>query len=750
MAQDHRTIKVARDEDLRSQIGSGGFYFDLVDFDRVRAFQVPVDTTVILFMEELAKELGTPVKFQRLWLCQRRQNGTRRPSRPLNSKEKKLSIGRVFSADVKLFLEVLNPCSPRNLNREYLLVFLKFYDPEQTQLRYIGTLFVSCSSRPLDILPKLRSLAGFCADEEIELYEEIKFEPNVMCEALDIHHTFTVNQIENGDIICFQKRPKSCNQHLYPSVKLFLEHVHKLTKEGRKICALEEEIVEFRRLSDLNIAANLECTQLRHERDNAMLQVDEFRGQNDLVRLQIEEAKKECNQLRHELDNAMQQVNEFRGQNDLVRLQIEEAKKECNQLRHERDNAVRQIDALLNQNTVGRIQIEEAKMECSQLKHERDNAVRQVDELWDRNSQFILEFRFTCLEQATEHFKDLCKIGDTEYGCVYKGIINNTTVAIKLSKSKSLFQQEVSVLRQGGRHANIVTFVGMCSEVSALVYEWLPKGNLEDRILCADDTPPLSWHIRTQIIGEVCCALLFLHSHKPNASVHGDLRPCNILIGADYRSKLYNFGMSTLFLQPGSCPPNLTARLPYTDPEFLTIGDLTPLSDVYSLGVVILRLLTGMPPLAIAKKVREAFQSDNLHLLIDKSAGDWPYTQAKQLALLGLRCVEMTREKRPHLTEVWTVVEALVRKPPAPSCPTHFICPILQEIMNDPQMASDGFTYEAEAIRRWLDGGSNRSPMTNLALPNRVLIPNRALRSSIQGYLQASVAKAVRSLNLNH
>ncbi|XP_044980593.1 U-box domain-containing protein 57-like isoform X3 [Hordeum vulgare subsp. vulgare] len=674
MAQDHRTIRVARDEDLRSQIGSGGFYFDLVDFDRVRAFQVPVDTTVILFMEELAKELGTPVKFQRLWLCQRRQNGTRRPSRPLNSKEKKLSIGRVFSADVKLFLEVLNPCSPRNLNKEYLLVFLKFYDPEQTQLRYIGTLFVSSSSRPLDILPKLRSLTGFCADEEMELYEEVKFEPNVMCEALDIHHTFTVNQIQNGDIICFQKRPKPCNQHLYPTVKLFLEHVHELTKEGRKICALEEEIVEFRRLSDLNIAAKLECTQLRHERDSAMRQADEFRGQNDLFRLQIEEAKKECNQLRDE-----------------------------------RDNAVRQIDALLNQNTVGRRQIEEANM---------------------------------------EHFKDLCKIEENEYGCVYKGIINNTTVAIKLSKSESLFQQEVSVLRQGGRHADIVTFVGMCSEALALVYEWLPKGNLEDRIVCADDTPPLSWHTCTQIIGEVCCTLLFLHSHKPNALVHGDLRPCNILIGANYRSKLYNFGMSTLCLQPGSCPPNLTARLPYMDPEFLTIGDLTPLSDVYSLGVIILRLLTGMPPLAIAKKVREAFQSDNLHLLINKSAGDWPYTQAKQLALLGLRCVEMTREMRPHLTEVWTVVESLVRKPPASSCPAHFICPILQEIMNDPQMASDGFTYEAEAIRRWLDGGSNRSPMTNLALPDRVLIPNRALRSSIQEYLQASVAEAVRSLNL--
>ena len=58
-----------------------------------------------------------------------------------------------------------------------------------------------------------------------------------------------------------------------------------------------------------------------------MRQVGEFRGQNDLVHLQIEEAKKECNQLRHERDNAMRQVDEFQGQNDLVRLQIEEAKK---------------------------------------------------------------------------------------------------------------------------------------------------------------------------------------------------------------------------------------------------------------------------------------------------------------------------------------------------------------------------------------------------------------------------------------
>ncbi|XP_047087049.1 U-box domain-containing protein 57-like [Lolium rigidum] len=640
-------IKVATEGDLRSYVGNNGQYFDLVDFDKVRSFYGLDTLPIYRFQENLVEVFGTAVQFQRIWLCVTRQNGTCRPERPLSAQENKKSVGSLYSraaGGAKLFLEVLNPCTPRNLLREDILVFLKHYDPEQKQLRYIGTLFVKATSKPAEILPKLRNLAGFCAEEEIELYEEIKFEP-VLCEFIDVDDTFAASQIGNGDIICYQKSLESGNQHTHPSVLSFFKHVHDLKDEQRsKICALEEDIAVLKRQSNL--------------------------------------------------------------------------------------------------------QIEKAKMECNQLKLERDYAVQQVDELQDQNAQTILEFSSTDLQQATEGFKDLCTIGDTEYGCVYKGIIHNTTVAIKMCRTEGLFQQEVSVLRQG-RHPNIVTLIGICSEASALVYEWLARGNLEDHIVCSNGFPPLPWKIRTQIIGEVCCSLLFLHSYKPSALVHGDLRPCNILIDANYRSKLCNFGMSALFLQPGACPPNLIARHPYMDPELLTTGDLTPLSDVYSLGVIILRLLTGTPALAIARRVSEALESDSLHLLIDKSAGDWPYTQAKQLALLGLGCVEMTRENRPDLlTKVWTVIEPLTRKPPTASwrfvqsasrescTPTHFICPILKEIMNDPQMASDGFTYEAEAIKRWLDDGNLRSPMTNLALPNRDLIPNRALRSSIQEHLQ--------------
>jgi hypothetical protein len=60
----------------------------------------------------------------------------------------------------------------------------------------------------------------------------------------------------------------------------------------------------------------------------------------------------------------------------------------------------------------------------------------------------------------------------------------------------------------------------------------------------------------------------------------------------------------------------------------------------------------------------------------------------------------------------------------------------LQVVMRDPQVAADGFTYEADALRYWLDSGHDTSPVTNKTLSNRDTIPNHALRSAIQEYLR--------------
>lgn len=69
--------------------------------------------------------------------------------------------------------------------------------------------------------------------------------------------------------------------------------------------------------------------------------------------------------------------------------------------------------------------------------------------------------------------------------------------------------------------------------------------------------------------------------------------------------------------------------------------------------------------------------------------------------------------------------------------------------MRDPHIAADGFTYEAEAIQGWLDSGHNTSPMTNAKLEHSILVPNHALRSAIEDWLQNHRTSFVFPLQLN-
>uniref|UniRef100_A0A0E0E7R8 ubiquitinyl hydrolase 1 n=1 Tax=Oryza meridionalis TaxID=40149 RepID=A0A0E0E7R8_9ORYZ len=208
-------IKVARDDDLTTQIGKD-IYFDLVDHDKVPSFRIQKQMPFTQFKEEVAKEFGIPTQFQRFWLWAKRQNHTYRPNRPLTPQEETHTVGQLkeaankaHNAELKLFLEVelgldLKPLPLPDKTREDILLFFKLYDPEKEQLRYVGRLFVKASGKPQDILPKLRKMAGFSQDEEIELYE-----------------------LEDGDIVCFQKSPKpdTADQYRYPDVPSFLVYI---------------------------------------------------------------------------------------------------------------------------------------------------------------------------------------------------------------------------------------------------------------------------------------------------------------------------------------------------------------------------------------------------------------------------------------------------------------------------------------------------------------------------------------------
>lgn len=67
--------------------------------------------------------------------------------------------------------------------------------------------------------------------------------------------------------------------------------------------------------------------------------------------------------------------------------------------------------------------------------------------------------------------------------------------------------------------------------------------------------------------------------------------------------------------------------------------------------------------------------------------------------------------------------------------PDEYLCPISREIMQDPVIAADGYTYERAAIESWIKTGNSQSPMTNSPLLSKHLTPNRTVKMLIQRHI---------------
>ncbi|XP_051137924.1 U-box domain-containing protein 32 isoform X2 [Andrographis paniculata] len=378
------------------------------------------------------------------------------------------------------------------------------------------------------------------------------------------------------------------------------------------------------------------------------------------------------------------------------------------------------------------------KAKRDEFQRERDSAIRKINKHQAMNAAAdpfgTFEIPFSDIIEATENFSSSQKIGGGVYGSVFKGTINHLKVAIKMLPSSGTqtdweFKNEAEILCRV-RHPNLVTIVGVCPESRSLVYEYIENGSLEDHLSSTTKTHSLSWQARIRIAADICSALIFLHAND-SCSVHGNLKPSNVLLDGNFVTKVSDFGIHNLSLV-----------------ENYGTSIFTPESDIYSFGVVLLRLLTARPASTTARDVRCAIKGGYLDTVLDMSAGDWPFPQAKQLASLALRCCRKDPSQRPDLrSEVSTVLESvqelcnsaeltptLLRSDSRRQrkIPSHFVCPIYQEVMKDPHIAPDGFTYEGEAIKGWFNSGHKTSPMTNLKLENCDLLPNYALYYAIQ------------------
>lgn len=293
----------------------------------------------------------------------------------------------------------------------------------------------------------------------------------------------------------------------------------------------------------------------------------------------------------------------------------------------------------------------------------------------------VRTFTFKELAIATHNFDNSTLVGRGGYGKVYKGILaDETIVAIKRAEEGSLqgqkeFLTEIELLSRL-HHRNLVSLIGYCDEEEEqmLVYEFMPNGTLRDW-LSAKAKGILNFSTRLRIALGSAKGILYLHTEAEPPIFHRDIKATNILLDSNLTAKVADFGLSRLAPNldaegnvPGYVSTVVKGTPGYLDPEYFLTRKLTDKSDVYSLGVVFLELLTCMHPIShgknIVREVMTAYQSGMMFSIIDSRMGSYPSECLERFATLALSCCDDKTEKRPAMLAVVRELENLLKMMP--------------------------------------------------------------------------------------
>ncbi|CAD5174906.1 unnamed protein product [Musa acuminata subsp. malaccensis] len=314
-------------------------------------------------------------------------------------------------------------------------------------------------------------------------------------------------------------------------------------------------------------------------------------------------------------------------------------------------------------------------------------------------SKCARSFTFRDLAVATQNFREANLIGEGGFGRVYRGRIDSgqaspcfsscfcLVVAIKQLNRDGLqgnkeFLVEVLMLIVL-RHPNLVSLIGYCADGDErlLVYEYMPKGSLEDHLF---DPPPskphLDWNTRIKIAVGVARGLTYLHDVANPPVIYRDMKAANVLLDDDFNPKLSDFGLAKL--GPVGDNTHVSTRVMgtygYCAPDYAMSGKLTLKSDVYSFGVLLLELITG----------RRAFDSSKIggqqklmtwsrpflgdrrkfYQLADPFLqGRYPPRPFHQLVVIASMCLQEQPHVRPIIADVVVALNHVASQPYTPA-----------------------------------------------------------------------------------
>ncbi|PKU77725.1 U-box domain-containing protein 35 [Dendrobium catenatum] len=469
-------------------------------------------------------------------------------------------------------------------------------------------------------------------------------------------------------------RPLSIARSAPPPNNLFMEKLDFANLSGSSVdygSSFSDDIdIQGHSFQSMNIGNSLEFSSASV--DSPTSKRHSVTGVNRELEAEMRRLKLELKQTMEMYSNACKEaVTAKQKAMELQQWKIEEAQK-FEELRHAEEAALAMaemekvkcraaVEAAETARKIAELEAHKRQNAERKARHEAEEKKKALDALTQTDTRYR---RYTIdeIKAATNDFTAENKIGEGGYGPVYKAYLDHTPVAIKVLRAEAAqgrkqFQQEVEVL-SCIRHPNMVLLLGACPENGCLVYEFMDNGSLDDRLFRKGNTPPIPWSTRFKIAAEIATALLFLHQAKPEPLVHRDLKPANILLDRNYVSKISDVGLARLV--PPCVADTVTqyhmtstaGTFCYIDPEYQQTGMLGVKSDIYSLGIMLLQMITAKPPMGLTHHVERAIEKGTFARLLDPAITDWPVEDALSYAKLALKCAELRRKDRPDLATV--------------------------------------------------------------------------------------------------
>uniref|UniRef100_A0A1D1YA75 non-specific serine/threonine protein kinase n=1 Tax=Anthurium amnicola TaxID=1678845 RepID=A0A1D1YA75_9ARAE len=245
------------------------------------------------------------------------------------------------------------------------------------------------------------------------------------------------------------------------------------------------------------------------------------------------------------------------------------------------------------------------------------------------------------------------------FGKLYRGTYNGEDVAIKLLERpendleraqlmEQQFAQEVMMLATL-KHPNIVRFIGDCRKpmVWGIVTEYAKGGSVRQFLTKRQNrSVPLKLAVKQAL--DVARGMAYVHGL---GFIHRDLKSDNLLIASDKSIKIADFGVARIEVQTEGMTPE-TGTYRWMAPEMIQHRPYNQKVDVYSFGIVLWELITGMLPFQNMTAVQAAFAVVN--------KGVRPIIPPDCLPVLGeimSRCWDANPDVRPPFTEVVRMLE---------------------------------------------------------------------------------------------